>query len=167
MEEDAPLVQLPRRPPSSHTTSSIFPNFDEKCDNYGFSWVTLEKNEDMDLVEDDKEGGDGGSSTRKSQSYKERLQADSVFHNPAALELMLSAYAIPPHCSFTTHMISLKNSNDSSITNGKGNSIGEEEEWDYLTLRNSRHFHMSEEYTERVLLFVANCNVYLTLLCCS
>jgi hypothetical protein len=146
-EQVQELMDLPR-PPSSWPAPSFFPSFDEDCDNFGFSWVTLNPCGDAEIeCENGSRGGDdggvdgtcrGSGGGQKPLTFQERLQADSVFHNPAALDLMLEAYAVPSHLSFAA-----------PLAPAHAQQV-EEGGWDYKTLQWRRHDYMSEEFTEKV-----------------
>jgi hypothetical protein len=98
------------------------------------------------------------------RGFEEKLLADIVFHNPAALELMLGAYGVPPHLSFTASSSGSSSAGKQCRSDGNNSSTDEvkeakeevekeEEEaddWDYLWLQERRHRYMSEEFLEKV-----------------
>jgi hypothetical protein len=103
------------------------------------------------------------------RGFEEKLLADIVFHNPAALELMLGAYGVPPHLSFTASPSSSSSASASSSAGKQCRSDGissstnevkeakeevekeeEADDWDYLWLQERRHRYMSEEFLEKV-----------------
>lgn len=182
------LRDIPGAPPVS--TPPVFPTFDEYCDNFGFSWIKapLEldqgsggNNSRLGHSPDGKESDnttvhEAGKKSMQEQEqrgvggqlqacpYQQQLEADSVFHNPVALDLMLKAYSLPPHLSFTVHPLTspeLTTLTQGSSADGGG---GGGDKWDYFSLQERRHDFMSEEFTEKVnggiLIIMRYINIY-------
>lgn len=121
------------------------PIFNELSDNYGFSWIpsldllidTLPTNSSSqsfsNLISNSTSSITSLPSTTtsttnlQSQDYFQKLQSDSVFHNPGSYKLMTTSYNINSYYSF-------KFGNEKIL-------------WDYNTINKERNNHISNQLT--------------------